>query len=91
MPDDRRGLGRFLLGRGVVGVGGGPADQGDPAGPGQLADPVGADGLDERLDLLLLAGDLDHHLVGADVDDPAPEDLDQALELEPLRRAGRRS
>ena len=32
----------------------------------------------------LLAGDLDHQLIGADVDDPAPEDLDQRLDLGPV-------
>ena len=39
--------------------------------------------LDERLDLLLLARDLDHQLLGADVDDPAAEDLHQPLDLGP--------
>src|SRR4051812_5917620 len=67
-------LGGRLLGPAV-------ADQGDPAGAGQLADAEGAHQLDERLDLLLLAGDLDHELFLADVDDPAAEDLDELEDL----------
>ena len=59
----------------------GPPHQRDPAGAGQLDDPVGADRLDEGLDLLLLPGDLDHEQFGADVHDPAAEDLDQRLDL----------
>ena len=80
MPDDRPLLlGLVEVGAGDVAV----ADEGDPAGPGELADAVGADRLDERLELRLLARDLDHHLVGPDVDDPAAEDLDQGLQLGP--------
>src|SRR5262249_21126163 len=71
--------------RGRVGVllpGAAPSDESDPARSCQLPDPVGAHRFDERLDLLLLPGDLDHDLVGTHVHDPASKDLDQALNLD---------
>ena len=49
-----RAIGTLALERPVA------AHQRDPARASELADPVGADLLDERLDLLLLARDLDH-------------------------------
>ena len=52
----------------------------------QLADPVRPHLLDERLDLLLLARDLDHQQLGTHVHDPAPEDLHQGLDLAAERR-----
>src|SRR5271157_5730756 len=58
--------------------------QGDPAGARQFKDLVGSHGFDEGLDLLLLARDLDHELLGTDVNDPAPEDLHQRLDFRPL-------
>src|SRR5271166_5467441 len=60
--------------------------QGDPAGTSQFKDLVGSHGFDEGLDLLLLARDLDHELLGTDVDDPAPEDLHQRLDFRALGR-----
>ena len=56
------------------------ADEGDPAGSRELANPVGANRLDERFDLPFLARNFNHHLFGADVDDPAPEDLHERSE-----------
>ena len=38
--------------------------------------------------LRFLAADLDHEVVGADVDDPAAEHLDQQADLDPLLRRG---
>src|SRR5258708_31143066 len=49
-------------------------DQRNPPGPSQLANAVGANGLDEGFQLGLFAGDLDHHLLGTDVDAPAADD-----------------
>ena len=63
------------------------AYQGDPAGAGQLEDFVGTDLLDESLDFTLLPRNLDHELVGAYVDDPAAEDLNESVDLGP-KRAG---
>src|SRR5438270_10821372 len=42
-------------------------NQGDSAGTRELEDAVLPHGLDERLDFSLLAGDLDHDLLWADV------------------------
>ena len=43
--------------------------------------PNGPHQVDERFDLLFLAGDFDDHLIVGDVDDPAAEDLGQLADL----------
>src|ERR1035441_8286931 len=55
--------------------------QGDPTGARQFLDSVMTGMLDECFDLLLLPRDLDHQLVGTDVEDPPPEDLHQGRDL----------
>src|SRR5262250_3171132 len=64
------------------------ADQGDAACASQFLNAVGPHQLDERLDLLLAAGDLDHQALGGDVDHPAAEHLHQQADLVALRRPG---
>src|SRR6267142_6634887 len=60
------------------------ADHGDAAGADELQDAVGAHPLDEGLDLALAAGDFDHQLLWAYIDDFCPENLDQLANLGPL-------
>ena len=62
------------------------ADHGDSAGADQLDDAERAHQVDEGFDLLFLAGDFDHHLVGGDVDDAAAEDVGQLANFGALAR-----
>src|SRR5262245_21380316 len=60
------------------------ADHRDAAGADQLQDAVGPHPLDESFDLALAAGDFDHQLFRADIDDPRPKNLDQLADFAPL-------
>ena len=55
--------------------------QRDPPRASELMDAVMADLLDKGLDLLFLPGDLNHQLIGADVEDATPENLYQGIDL----------
>ena len=57
------------------------AHQRDGAAAGHLLDAEGAHQLDEVVDLLRRAGDLDDHRLRGDVDDPAAEDLEDVEQV----------
>ena len=57
------------------------AQHGDAARADHLQDAKRPHLFDERLDFALAAGDFDHHMLGADVDDAGPKDFGQFLDL----------
>src|SRR5579875_3341622 len=69
------GPGSPRLRRRLAGQGAGPPGEGRPARPRHLGDAELAQQLDEGADLLLVAGGLQGHGRGADVDHPRPEHL----------------
>ncbi len=74
----RRGVGRLGLVIDLLDARiGDPANHCDPPGAHQLDDAQRSHEVDERLDLLLLAGNLDDDFLGGDVDDPPAENFGQ--------------
>src|SRR5262249_33273013 len=62
------------------------AHERDPSRAGQFQDPVGTHHLDEGFDFLFLPGDLDHDVLGSDVDHATSEHFQQEYDFRPLLR-----